>query len=265
MSLEVPGQPSCGKLRVSRAGWPAHRIPGRRLVHSKSVDTGREMNAIRIGDTEYLLTVTTGDAVHLTRETGPGKTGQSAVPDRYLLPGPGQLASLGSYDQAALASLRWEAATLCGREWLYMAGVTWWDDEDLDEEDFSAPTCRRCLALMDKLFPAPELDDRFALALQAIAGTVAEHGYAEMWNVPGDQQAALRKQVRSAVKKRTGHPVQTLARGSLLVFVCEPIHQQHAAVREHAIAEATSSVLTGRPAQPLPTPWRLSWDALAAQ
>jgi hypothetical protein len=38
-----------------------------------------------------------------------------------------------------------------------------------------------------------------------------------MWNVPGDQQAALRKQVRS----RTGHPTQTLARGSLLVFVCE--------------------------------------------
>lgn len=227
------------------------------------MDTGREINAIRIGDIEYLLTVTTGDAVHLTRETGPGETGQSAVPDRFLSPGPGQLASLRSYDQAALAGPRWEAATLCGREWLYMAGFSWWDDS-LDEEDASAPSCRRCLALMDKLFPAPELDDRFDLALQAITGTVAEHGYAEMWNVPGDQQAALRKQVRSAVKKRTGHPTQTLARGSLLVFVCEPIHQKHAGEREHAVAEATSSVLTGQPARPLPTPWRLSWDALAA-
>ena len=228
------------------------------------MNTGREINAIRIGETEYLLTVTTGDAVHLTRETGPGESGQSAVPDRFLLPGPGQLASLRSYDQAALASPRWEAATLCGREWLYMAGVRWWDDESLDGDDPSAPSCRRCLALMDKLFPEPQLDDRFDLAVQALTGTVAEHGYAEMWNVPGDQQAALRKQVRSAVKKRTGHPTQTLARGSLLVFVCEPIHQQHAAVREHAIAEATSSVLTGQPARPLPTPWRLSWDALAA-
>ena len=37
------------------------------------MDTDREMNAIRIGGTEYLLTVTTGDAVHLTRETGPGE------------------------------------------------------------------------------------------------------------------------------------------------------------------------------------------------
>jgi len=117
---------------------------------------------------------------------------------------------------------------------------------------------------MDKLFPEPELDERFGLALQVITGTVAEHGYAEMWNVPGDQQAALRKQVRSAVKKRTGHPVQTLARGSLLVFVCEPIHQQHAAERERRIARSFGSVLTGQPAQPLPVPWRLSWDVCEA-
>ena len=229
------------------------------------MDTGREINAIRIGDTEYLLTVTTGDAVHLTRETGPGETGQSAVPDRYLTLGQGQPATLlRGYDYTALARPRWAAATLCGREWLTMAGVSWWDDEELGEEEASAPSCRRCLALMDKLFPEPELDDRFDLALQAITGTVAEHGYAEMWNVPGDQQAALRKQVRSAVKQRTGHPTQTLARGSLLVFVCEPIHQQHAAEREHAIAQATGSAATGQPPQSLPTPWRMSWDAWAA-
>jgi hypothetical protein len=233
-------------------------------MHSRSVDTDRGVNAIRIGDTEYLLTVTAGEAVHLTREAGPGETGQSAVPGRYLSPGQGQSAALlRDYDQAALARPRWAAATLCGREWLTMAGAGWQDD-DLGGEEACAPSCRRCLALMDKLFPAPELDDRFDRVVQAITGTVAEHGYAEMWNVPGDQQAALRKQVRSAVKKRTGHPTQTLARGSLLVFVCEPIHQQHAAEREHAIAHAAGSVLTGQPAPPLPTPWRLSWDACEA-
>jgi len=228
------------------------------------VDTDREVNAIRIGGTEHLLTVTAGDAVHLTRETGPGETGQSAVPEQYLAPAHGQPATLlRGYDQAALARPRWEAATLCGREWLTMAGVSLWDD-DLGGEEAAAPSCRRCLALMDKLFPEPELDDRFDLALQAIAGTVAEHGYAEMRGVPGDQQAALRRQVRSAVKKRTGHPTQTLARGSLLVFVCEPIHQQHATERERRIAQSFGSVLTGQPAQPLPTPWRLSWDTCQA-
>jgi hypothetical protein len=224
------------------------------------VDTGREVNVIRIGGTEYLLAVTAGNAVHLTRETGPGEPGQSAVPEQYLDPGHGRLATmLRGYGKAAIARPRWESATLCGREWLTMAGISLWDD-DFGGEDAAAPSCRRCLALMDKLFPAPELDDRFGLALQALAGTVAEHGYAEMRDVPGDQQAALRKQVRSAVKKRTGHPTQTLARGSLLVFVCEPIHQQHAAERERRIAQSFGSVLTGHPAQPLPTPWRLSWD-----
>jgi hypothetical protein len=227
------------------------------------VDTDREVNAIRIGGTEYLLTVTAGEAVHLTRETGQGETGQSAVPEHYLAPEHGQPAPLlRGYDQSALAAPRWEPATLCGREWITMAGASLWDD--LGEEGASAPSCRRCLTLMDKLFPAPELDDRFDLAVQAIAGTVAEHGYAEMWGVPGDQQGALRRQVRSEVKKRTGHPVQTLARGSLLVFICEPVHQQHAAERARASAQAAYSVLIGQSAQPLPTPWRLSWDAYEA-
>jgi hypothetical protein len=224
------------------------------------VDTSRRINAIRIGDTEYLLTVTAGQAVHLTPETRPGQTGQSAVPGRYLSPAQSQPASLRAYDQAALATPRWQAATLCGRDWLCMAGVSWRDDHDQDEEEASVPSCRRCLALMDKLFPEPELDDRFDLVVQVITGTVAEHGYAEMWNVPGDQQAALRKQVRAAVKKRTGHGTQTLARGSMLVFVCDPIHQQHASERERALAQVMSSLATGQPAEPLPTPWRLSWD-----
>ena len=35
------------------------------------METGPEINAIRIGDTEYLLTVTADDAVHLTRAARP--------------------------------------------------------------------------------------------------------------------------------------------------------------------------------------------------
>jgi hypothetical protein len=79
----------------------------------EGVDTDREVNAIRIGGTEYLLTVTAGDAVHLTRETGKGETGQSAVPEQYLAPGHEQLAMPQcGYRQAALARPRWEAVTL---------------------------------------------------------------------------------------------------------------------------------------------------------
>ena len=76
---------------------------------------------------------------------------------------------------------------------------------------------------MDKLFPEPALDDRFALIVQIMTDTIAEHGYTEMRNVPGDQ---------------------------------------HAAQRARAAAEAINDVLTGEPT-PMPTPWRLSWDTWA--
>lgn len=116
---------------------------------------------------------------------------------------------------------------------------------------------------MDKFFPAPDLDDRFELVVQVNTDTIAEHGFAEMRNVPGDQQAALRKHVRSAVRRRTGYGTQTLVHESMVVFTCEPIYQQHAEEQNRAAAQAMNSFLTGAPSSPMPTPWRLYWDTWA--
>ena len=55
-----------------------------------------------------------------------------------------------------------------------------------------APSCHRCLALLDTLFPVPKLDDRLPLIVRIIADTVLEHGTAEILDVPGGHQAALR-------------------------------------------------------------------------
>ena len=68
------------RTTVTHADASRPICPGPPLVHSRNVDTDREVNAIRIGGTEYLLTVTAGDAVHLTRETGPGETGPKRGP-----------------------------------------------------------------------------------------------------------------------------------------------------------------------------------------
>lgn len=43
------------------------------------MQTRHRLNAVQIGTSELLLTVTAAEAVHLTRETGPGQTGQSAA------------------------------------------------------------------------------------------------------------------------------------------------------------------------------------------
>jgi hypothetical protein len=227
------------------------------------VDTDREVNAIRIGATEYLLTVIAGDAVHLTRETGSAETGQSAVPEQYLTPGHGHAGEmLRGYNQAALAAARWNrprCAAGNGSPWPASAcGTTTWARTTLPRRRAAAawPSWTSCS-------PPRRWTSGSTWPSRAITGTVAEHGYAEMRDVPGDLQAALRKQVRAAVKKRTGHPVQTLACGSLPVFVCDPIHLQHGAERARASAQAVGGVLTGQPPA-LPTPWRLSWDAYEA-
>jgi hypothetical protein len=125
------------------------------LVHSGGMAPGRGANVIPVGDKEFLLTVTSGDAVHLSREAGPDETPRSAVPGWHLRRG--RMSSPGrwrAYNRAILAEPRWAETTLCGRHWIAMA-----DDEDGDAGEPGGgafiPTCRRCLAIMDKLFPEP--------------------------------------------------------------------------------------------------------------
>jgi hypothetical protein len=145
-----------------------------------------------------------------------------------------------------------------------------WDEDSAgDSEDVTSPTCRRCLALMDKLFPEPKLDDRFPLVVQLVTDAVLEYGTAEIFGVPGDHQAALRKEVRTAVRKRTGHGMETYAHESLVVFVCRPIYDQHAEEHARMAAEALDRVaaklLSGESAAPMPSPMRLSWDSWATE
>ena len=148
-------------------------------------------------------------------------------------------------------------------------GTDWDEDSPDDVDDASSLTCRRCLGLIDKLFPEPKLDVRFPLVVQLVTDTILEYGTAEIVSVPGDHQAALRREVRTAVRKRTGHGMETYAHESMAVFVCQPIFDQHA--EEHALMaaeamnRAAAKLLGGEPAAPTPSPMRLSWDAWAAE
>jgi hypothetical protein len=219
------------------------------------------VNTITAGEAVFLLTVGGGDAIHLTRESAQGAMGQEAVPNLYFnasQPGSAQLKR--GYDKALLTAPRWTERTLCGRPWIRMASGDGGPISEFGEDEAFAPTCRRCLALMDKQFPEPRRDDRFPLVSQLVTDLVIEHGYAEVRHVPGDQQAALRKHVRLAVRRRTGHTIQTFAHESMVIFVCEPIHKQHEAENMREAAEAMNRFLTGEPIQVQERAWRLSWD-----
>ena len=101
---------------------------------------------------------------------------------------------------------------------------------------------------------------RCPLVAQLVTDLVMEHGYAEVRHVPGDQQAALRKHMRLAIRRLTGHSTQTFVHESMIIFVCEPIHKLHEKGNMRDAAEAMNRVLTGEPVQLEERAWRLSSD-----
>jgi hypothetical protein len=137
-----------------------------------------------------------------------------------------------------------------------------------DGEAVFAPTCRRCLAIMDKLFPHPELNPALPLVVQVVTDTVIEHGTAEILGVPGDHQAALRKEVRASVRKRTGHGMETYAHETMVIFACQPIYDQHELEHARFAAEAmdkvASKLLKGEPVEAMQSPTRLFWATWAS-
>jgi hypothetical protein len=225
------------------------------MPHSSVVSANRDLNVIEVDGKQFLLTATAGDATHLTRKADRVKRGQAAVPEHYVED------FEHIYDIAAILEPKWAATTLCGREWILMEGER--DGQDADEARY-APTCRRCLALLDKLFPAPKLNDRFPLIVQIISDIVLEHGTAEILGVPGDQQAALRKEVRAEIKKRTGHGLTTHAHESMVIFVCDPIYDLHADEHTRRGAEAVDAFLSGKEVSHQ-SPTRLWWRTWAAE
>ncbi|KAB1107690.1 hypothetical protein AB0N38_33450 [Micromonospora aurantiaca] len=220
-------------------------------------------NVITAGEAVLLLVaVAGGEAVHLARRQGPLEQGRSAVPDHYLTGGDSEREAVQRrYDVEALREPIWEHTTMCGRVWALMVGGDGGTLSRYREPAF-APTCRRCLTLMDRLFPAPAVDRRVPVVAQVVCDVVREHGHAEVRQVPGDQLAVLRKEIRSLIRQQTGHHAQTLVHGDLLLVVCDPLRDAEAEMQ--AAAEAVGAVLFGD--QPLPAarpgrPWVVTWTA----
>jgi hypothetical protein len=221
------------------------------------------VNAFRVGEVELLLTViSSGEAVHLARVADPQDTGRGAVHDFYFDPSNRRSAVLErNYDQAALLEPRWALETLCGRVWAVMIPGESGPWNELSDEVAFSPTCKRCLAVMDKLFPAPLPDERLPLVAQLVAESILDHGHAEVRDVPGDQQQPLRTAVRTLVRQRAGQNCRSYVHESMIFFVSEAIYAEHAEENQRAAAEAIDRALSGKDTTPVREPaWRLSWD-----
>lgn len=216
-------------------------------------------NTIDVNGAAMLLTTTGGGtAIHLTPPSEQPDSGREAVFDFYF-DSDRHGDNLAGYDRAALSEPRWSETTLCGREWAIMVGgeggpVTY------DEVAF-APTCKRCLSIMDRSFPRPEPDPRLNLVAQIAADTVIDgRGFAEIHGVPGDQQAELRKTVRQLIRQRTGHSVETIASHGIIHVACDAIYDQHAEESQREANEAISAALSGNPLPRKKRAWLISWE-----
>ena len=224
------------------------------------------VNSITVGATELLLAAAGGgSAVHLARRAEAGALGQPAVPaDRFSAEPAQRRPELANYDPDALLAPRWSATTLCGLAWVETVGGDGGSISPWGEEPEFAPTCKRCLAVLDRMFPPPPLHPQLPVIARVATDSIGEHGYAEVHGVPGDQQTELRRQIRALVRKETGHSCQTLVHDSMVVVMCEPIAQLHREERIREMTQRMGDVLSGEPASPQPDPeWRHYWSTWA--
>jgi hypothetical protein len=169
-----------------------------RILLSLETGGGEGVNAIVVEGRDYLLAeISGGRSVHLVPTAASDEDGEAAVPMEWLDPSSALYADTAvNYDRESLQNPRWARRTLCGKEWAAMAAgeagpINRWQHVQL------SPSCRRCLASIDRLLPAPSGDDRIELRCTLIVQAVESHGYAEVTDVPRDQMGLLRAATRA--------------------------------------------------------------------
>lgn len=204
------------------------------------------LNALNVADRSMLLTRTaTGTAIHLAAEAT-ATDAQAATPDgidRSRNEPPDEL-----FDD------RWSPVALCGRPWTVMA------DEFADHTGRitarpEAPTCRQCLAVIDKAFPTPIPDSRIGVLADLAATAVNDHGTAEIVGVPGDQINALRHAIRAQLRQRFEFATRTFTQDGLLV--ASSPETRH--LIEQTAARAMADLDLGDRSKVDDSDWRFNW------
>ncbi len=198
--------------RVARAqltsfsGWQHECCDERRRRHDGRSTLGvmapraAVLNTITTAGRIMLLTQTGGVAIHLTASANGNDDPQPAIPSRIRQSSPTDDTFTDLTDRC------WAPQTLCGIRWNTMAGIA---STGASNDSDRTPTCRRCLAILDRWFPEPVPDDRIGLLAELASDAVHQYGTAEIVGVPGDQHTALRRAIRAELKEQYGHSAKT--------------------------------------------------------
>lgn len=152
---------------------------------------------------DALLLVYTGggDKVHLAPEAGPDDDAISI----------GDIEHDVDPDAVAL----WATSTLCGRTWTRMAPTE--PTGSLDEAAH-APTCRRCLSILDKHFPERAPADGLDVVVDLAIESIVNNGTVEIYGCPGDQLDLLRQRLQALASQHKLGSLRSHSQADIVVF-----------------------------------------------
>jgi len=226
--------------------------------------TNAPANAITILDREFLLVETGGSQIHLAGEEAE-HVGRAATPADRLRPDyPGYIDSAASYDTAALLTRRWSSSTLCGRTWSNMAAG---EPGPIHQHDRPGlvPTCRSCLRIIDRRFPAAKPADGVEIVASLIAEQVVTFGSVMVLNVPADQLEATRRAARRHIRQK-GFGSNTYVVSDVLHVLSDDAYDAIDEDTKRKWSVALANAITPEGATPLPPdmkPTPINWRTWA--
>ncbi len=210
-------------------------------------------NTIAIHGEDYLL-AWVGNAAHLVSRADDGQ-GRPIVDHFGAMLNP-------AYEPTKLTEATWSQRTLCGRdEWVMCATEAGRGFESIwngREAAVVAPTCKRCLRILDKQFPPPPPDQRLDGNVMRAVEELEQWGCLHVWGVPGEQIEVFRKSLRAQARLRGWRFQSSVFDGQLVVSCPNALSPER---DEFVTRESMERMRRMNSDQELPPPsWRFAWS-----
>lgn len=175
--------------------------------------------------------------------------------------GPGRSARHQGNEPAHLAG-RWNPSTLCGRTWNRMAAgadelVPLWRDPAF------APTCRRCLRILDASFPTADTPSGVWLLAAVVAEEVTKFSSTYVTGVPVEHVEATRAAIRKILRSGGFRSSTRVVDGVLHVWSDDAYDALDPAEIRTRVTSALQLITTGADAvaqrDPDSTPGPVDW------
>jgi hypothetical protein len=217
--------------------------------------TRAKLNTIMIHGRSYVLAWVGASVAHLVAETAAEGPARPIMSHAGAEPNP-------AYDSGELTNASWATRTLCGRgEWIMCpteagrAFVSMWNGR---EDAVLAPSCKRCLAILDKQFAEPAPAELLGWNVIRAMEQLQEWGCVHVLGVPADQAELLRKRLRTQARQRGWKFQSTVSDGQLIAASEDALSAEQWAV---VVADSMQRIQALNNGAQLGEPsWRFPWS-----